>query len=106
MKIKVGWSDILLGTRGNGGDCMLARAIRRQVSAARVVYVGASTVHVNAGELGASHTLPAFVRAKVRRFDSRIPVWPFSFQLELRPMARPISLLAPISEEELVGQAA
>jgi ribosomal protein L39E len=94
MRINVSFWDILLGRRRHGGACKLARAIKRQWPSEVPFWVNVGTDQVDVGE----HTflLPAWVSAKIERWDRIGVVWPCSFELTERPN---VATLATIGRE-------
>lgn len=80
MKITVTRNDIRNGVVSDGGQCPVARAIRR-VTHARAITVGDTTITVR----GEAFSAPKSVTRFVHRFDDMgtKSVKPFSFSLPL-----------------------
>lgn len=78
MVVKVKWDDIRHGTRVKGHDCMVARAIKRELPQGTFVHVGSG---VSIGT-DLRLPLPAFVRGKISAFDRHRWVLPFQFELK------------------------
>lgn len=85
MTVKVTLLDVLLGARRNGGACMVARAVHRQVPIPGLYWLNVGSDRVDLGDQ--THFLPATVTAKIDKWDRTHLVWPFSFELALAQKA-------------------
>ena len=86
MKISVTEQDIKKGFVGECRACPIALAIERATGR---VGVAVARTYVNLGEIRATGyhdlaDLPESARSFIQRFDSRNPVEPFEFELEVQ----------------------
>ena len=91
MKIDVSFVDMWHGKRQKAQDCMIAMAIKRMTGLSEVT-VGCAQVRIGMVDV----ELDKRTVAKIRAFDRRGFVIPFSFDLIL-PVEKPESTLAEIA---------
>ena len=90
MRIYVKQEDIDTGTRGNGWDCMVARAIKRQFLNVKDIGVGYESLVVNSKK----YVIPKSVGEKIINWDYNIDPKPFSFELG-RGVKQTVGILLP-----------
>ena len=91
MKIDVSFVDMCYGERQKAQDCMVAMAIKRTTGLSEVS-VGCSQVRIGTVDI----ELDKRTVAKIRAFDRRGFVIPFSFDLIL-PVEKPEPTMAEIA---------
>jgi|ERR1043166_6451267 hypothetical protein len=80
IKIQVTERDIAVGHRHDSCLCPIARALRRRLKGRPLVSVGAEVCSV--GDSGPRVLLPKEAQEFIKRFDERLPVNAFEFDLD------------------------
>lgn len=91
MKITITAEDILLAVRKNSHRCMIADAIKRDVSGANRVVVDLQSIRWTDEKEGIRYFFftPPVAQEALLAFDQGLPVQPFEFELRKPAQVRP-----------------